>query len=76
MLIAFVAKVPFLGTVIVLMMASGLFSRALFFGLLFAEHRSTKNPNAKWAAFNAIAMLLFALAFFVFVVLYHFRNHL
>ena len=75
LVIAFIVKTPILGSVIVLMMALGLFSRALFFGFLFADQRSAKNPDAKWTAFNAIAMLLFAVGFFVFVVLYHFRAH-
>ena len=73
LLLGFVVPIPQLGSAIVVMMASGLFSRAVFFVLMFGVQRASHNPNARWAAFNAVAMSLFAVGFFVFVVLYHFR---
>jgi hypothetical protein len=72
--LGFVMEAKPLGSLFVAMMFSGFFTRALFYCLLFVQQRAARNPRAKWAAFNAAVMTLFAVAFFVFVVLFQLWN--
>ena len=74
-LVAIAARTPIFGNAVVVMMASGLGSRALFFALLFNAQRSANSLQAKWTGLNAIVMLFFAVGFFYFVVLSQFRAH-
>jgi hypothetical protein len=75
-IVAFLAKIPAAGDVIVLLMFAAVSSRFLFFLALFRSLRASRKPAAKVAAFQCVVWFLVGAAFFKFVVLYQFRDAL
>jgi hypothetical protein len=70
------ARLPVSGDAFVILMFAALVSRATFYAALYLSSRSAGGRAATYAAFQFIAWIAIASAFFAFVVLYQFRNHL
>ena len=69
-----VAKLPALGTAVVLLLFGGLASRAAFQWVAFAALKSIPLKRRTMIAVNGAIWSMMTIGFFIFVVLYHFEH--
>jgi hypothetical protein len=73
--VGFFTRLPISGDAFVVLMFAALVSRATFYATLYLSSSSAGGRAATYAAFQFIVWIAIASAFFAFVVLYQFRNH-